>query len=109
MWKLGREWLAPGRVLKGPDVAEALGYGERYALGWWWRRMRGHAGPALSARAFGMVGFTGGSCWIDPDKALVAVLLTHRRYATFDLAPWRRRFHRLAVDVVSEVRPALAG
>ena len=24
-------------------------------------------------------------------------------------APWRRRFHRLAVDVVSEVRPALAG
>ena len=109
MWKLGREWLAPGRVLKGPDVAEALGYGERYALGWWWRRMRGHAGPALSPRAFGMVGFTGGSCWIDPDKALVAVLLTHRRYATFDLAPWRRRFHRLAVDVVSEVRPALAG
>jgi CubicO group peptidase (beta-lactamase class C family) len=109
MWKLAREWLAPGRVLKARDVADALGYGERYALGWWWRRMRGHAGPALSARAFGMVGFTGGSCWIDPEKGLVAVLLTHRRYPTFDLAAWRRRFHRLAVDVVSEVRPALTG
>lgn len=109
MWKLGREWLSPGRVLKARDVADALGYGERYALGWWWRRMRGHAGPALSPRAFGMVGFTGGSCWMDPDRGLVAVLLTHRRHPSFDLAPWRRKFHRLAVDIVSEVRPALAG
>ncbi len=108
LWKLSREWLAPGRVLQGGDVADALGYGERYALGWWWRRMRGHAGPALSAHAFGMVGFTGGSCWSDPDRSLVAVLLTHRKSPSFDLAPWRRRFHRLAVDVVAEVRPALA-
>jgi CubicO group peptidase (beta-lactamase class C family) len=108
LWKLSREWLAPGRVLQQRDVADALGYGERYALGWWWRRMRGHAGPALSPRAFGMVGFTGGSCWSDPDRGLVAVLLSHRRSPTFDLAPWRRRFHRLAVDVVAELRPALA-
>jgi CubicO group peptidase (beta-lactamase class C family) len=100
--------LAPGRVLKPRDVADALGYGERYALGWWWRRMRGHAGPALSARAFGMVGFTGGSSWSDPQRGLVAVLLTHRRSPTFDLAPWRRRFHRLAVDVVAEMPRALA-
>ena len=108
LWKLSREWLAPGRVLKKRDVADALGYGERYALGWWWRRMRGHAGPALSARAFGMVGFTGGSCWSDPERNLVAVLLTHRRSPSFDLAPWRRRFHRLAVDVVADVPRALA-
>jgi len=108
LWKLSREWLAPGRVLKKRDVADALGYGERYALGWWWRRMRGHAGPALSARAFGMVGFTGGSSWSDPQRGLVAVLLTHRRSPTFDLAPWRRRFHRLAVDVVAEMPRALA-
>jgi CubicO group peptidase (beta-lactamase class C family) len=70
--------------------------------------MRGHAGPALSPRAFGMVGFTGGSCWSDPARGLVAVLLTHRRSPTFDLAPWRRRFHRLAVDVVAEMPRALA-
>jgi CubicO group peptidase (beta-lactamase class C family) len=55
-----------------------------------------------------MVGFTGGSCWSDPDRGLVAVLLTHRKSPTFDLAPWRRRFHRLAVDLVAEARPALA-
>ncbi len=93
LWKLSREWLCSGPRAAGRDVADALGYGERYALGWWWRRMRGHAGPALSARAFGMVGFTGGSCWSDPERGLVAVLLTHRRSPSFDLAPWRRRFH----------------
>jgi CubicO group peptidase (beta-lactamase class C family) len=108
LWKLGREWLSPGRVLRGRDVAEALGHGERYAHGWWRRRTRGHAGPALSERAFGMVGFTGGSCWNDPDRDLVAVLLTHRTSPSFDMAPWRRRFHRLAVDVVAASRPALA-
>ncbi|HET9765626.1 MAG TPA: serine hydrolase domain-containing protein [Thermoanaerobaculia bacterium] len=108
MWKLSREWLMPGRVLKKRDVADALGYGERYALGWWWRRMRGHAGPALSPRAFGMVGFTGGSCWSDPARGIVAVLLTHRRSPSFDLAPWRRRFHRMAVDLVAEMPRALA-
>jgi CubicO group peptidase (beta-lactamase class C family) len=108
LWKLGREWLAPGRVLKAPSVAAALGQGGRYALGWWRRRMRGQAGPALSPRAFGMVGYTGGSCWMDPDRGLVAVLLTHRRTSTLDLAPWRRRFHRLAADMVAEACPALA-
>jgi CubicO group peptidase (beta-lactamase class C family) len=108
LWKLGREWLVPGRLLQAPAVAAALSGAERYALGWWWRRRRGHAGPALSPRTFGMVGFTGGSCWMDPDRGLVAVLLTHRRTPTLDLAPWRRRFHRLAVDSVAEGRPALA-
>lgn len=108
LWKLGREWLAPGRVLKVRGVADALGYGERYTLGWWWRRMRGHAGPALSPRSFGMVGFTGGSCWNDPDRGLVAVLLTHRTSTAFDLAPWRRRFHRVAVDIVGEMSNVLA-
>ncbi len=107
MWQLACEWLAPGRLLRRRAVAEALGSGERFALGWWWRRGHGQAGPALSARAFGMVGFTGGSCWSDPDRGLVAVLLTHRRSPTFDLAPWRRRFHRLAVDVIAETRHAL--
>ena len=81
-------------------VSSALGEGGRYALGWWWRRMRGHAGPALSPSAFGMVGFTGGSCWLDPERGLIAVLLSHRTSSRFDLAPWRRRFHRVAVDVV---------
>jgi hypothetical protein len=56
-----------------------------------------------------MVGFTGGSCWNDPERGLVAVLLTHRTSPAFDLAPWRRRFHRVAVDIVGETTPVLAG
>jgi CubicO group peptidase (beta-lactamase class C family) len=103
LWRFAGEWLAPRRVLTPALVARAVdgsvreGPAERLALGWWRRRVRGHAGPALSPRAFGMVGFTGGSLWIDPERRLVAVLLAHRRDPGFELAPWRRRFHRLAV------------
>ncbi|HVS04377.1 MAG TPA: serine hydrolase domain-containing protein [Thermoanaerobaculia bacterium] len=102
IWKLAREWLAPGALLDPDKVRSALEGGERYALGWWWRRMRGHAGSALTSDAFGMVGFTGGSCWVDPARDLVAILLTHRLSWHFDLAPWRRRFHRVAVEMVRD-------
>ena len=104
MWKLGREWLAPGRVLQTRDVADALGYGERYALGWWWRRMRGHAGPALSPRAFGMVGSPAAAL---DDRGGCRGAAAHRRSPTFDLAPGRRP-SIARTDVVAEMRPARA-
>jgi CubicO group peptidase (beta-lactamase class C family) len=108
LWTVGREWLAPGNLLRADAVAAALAGGDRYTLGWWRRRVRGSAGPALSPRAFGMVGFTGGSCWMDPGPGLVAVLLAHRRSTSFDMLPWRRRFHRLAGELVRAAQPALA-
>jgi serine-type D-Ala-D-Ala carboxypeptidase len=36
------------------------------------------AGESLSSRAFGHLGFTGTSLWIDPDAEVVVVLLTNR-------------------------------
>jgi CubicO group peptidase (beta-lactamase class C family) len=110
LWRIGREWLAPGSLLARASVETALAGGDRFALGWW--RPRGHenAGPALSADAFGMVGFTGGSLWLDHghgSRRMVAVLLTHRTSTSFDMAPWRRRFHGLAADLLSEGQPAL--
>jgi CubicO group peptidase (beta-lactamase class C family) len=38
------------------------------------------AGAAFSPNAFGHTGFTGGSLWVDPARALVYVLLTNRVY-----------------------------
>ena len=90
-----RSWLGdsllPSRVRQ-----RALASNERFALGWWRNAADGHGGPSLSKGSFGMVGFTGGSCWVDPDLGMVAVLLCHRPKSDLDLKPWRQRFHHLA-------------
>ena len=99
LWGLGREWLAPRRVLTPRSVDEALEGGGEYALCWARRRVRGSAGPALGRRAFGHTGFTGGSLWIDPESDGIYVLLAHRRSALVDFNPARREFHRLAVEL----------
>jgi CubicO group peptidase (beta-lactamase class C family) len=93
---LAAEWLRPQRVLSREDVPRALAGGGEYGLGWARRRVRGTAGPALGPRAFGLVGSTGTSLWIDPDLRRIFLLLGHRR-SWADLRPTRRRFHRLAV------------
>jgi CubicO group peptidase (beta-lactamase class C family) len=96
LWRLGAEWLAPGRVLTAQGVAAALGGGGPFALGWWRRALRGSAGRALSPAAFGHTGFAGNSFWIDPQRGRVLVLLGSRLDPFFDMDRWRRRFHRVA-------------
>jgi CubicO group peptidase (beta-lactamase class C family) len=96
LWRLGAEWLAPGRVLKPEGVAAALGGGGPFALGWWRRTLRNSAGPALPPTAFGHTGFAGNSLWIDPERRRVFVLLGSRRDPMMDVNRWRRRFHRVA-------------
>lgn len=62
------------------------------------------AGPALPPDSFGHSGFTGTSCWIDPDAARVFVLLTNRTHARSlpfaNINSVRRRFHELAVSAL---------
>lgn len=60
----------------------------RRGLGWMLR-----SGPqpscsrAFSPRSFGHTGFTGGSLWCDPDRAVVVALLTNRVYHGRDPHP----------------------
>jgi CubicO group peptidase (beta-lactamase class C family) len=96
---LAAEWLRPARILSPDDVRRALAGGGEYGLGWAHRRVRGTAGPALGERSFGLVGSTGTSLWIDPDRRRVCLLLGHRT-SWADLRPTRRRFHRLAVEAL---------
>ncbi len=96
LWRLGAEWLAPGRVLNPGGVAEALKGGGPFALGWWRRTLHGSAGRALPPTAFGHTGFAGTSLWIDPERRRVFVLLGSRVDPTMDIDRWRRRFHDLA-------------
>lgn len=86
--RVGQSWLASlaghGR-LPAALANEAIRprEGGTHRLGW-----DGRSGPAPSsgrrfgARTFGHLGFTGTSVWIDPDQALVFVLLTNRVHPT---------------------------
>jgi CubicO group peptidase (beta-lactamase class C family) len=96
LWRLGAEWLAPGRVLKPEGVAGALKGGGPFALGWRRRTLRGSAARALPPTAFGHTGFAGNSLWIDPERGQVYVLLGSRLDPAIDINRWRRRFHTVA-------------
>lgn len=97
LWRLGVEWLAPGRLLHPEGVAAALSGGGWTALGWLRRTLQGSAGRALPPSAFGFTGFAGDSFWIDPERGRVYVLLGSRVDPLDDINRWRRRFHTLAV------------
>lgn len=59
------------------------------------------AGPSLPANSFGHTGFTGTSCWVDPNQQRVFILLTNRTHNQSppfaNINSVRRRFHSLAV------------
>ena len=69
--------------------------GSSRALGWDTMLPTSSCGTRMSPRAFGHVGFTGTSLWIDPDAAVYVVLLTNRVHPTPDN------------EAIKEVRPAL--
>jgi CubicO group peptidase (beta-lactamase class C family) len=62
------------------------------------------AGSLLPPCSFGHSGFTGTSCWIDPDAERVFVLLTNRTHAHstpfVNINSVRRQFHTLAVEAL---------
>jgi serine-type D-Ala-D-Ala carboxypeptidase len=64
------------------------------------------AGPALAPDSFGHLGFTGTSCWVDPARARVFVLLTNRTHTRtlpfVNINSTRRRFHTMASAALDE-------
>lgn len=63
------------------------------------------AGPSLPADSFGHSGFTGTSCWIDPQHQRVFILLTNRTHARslpfVNINSVRREFHSLATAALT--------
>jgi serine-type D-Ala-D-Ala carboxypeptidase len=102
VWHLARAWLeAPLAALaadRTPDLPEARG------LAWQGRRGAGSASEQMSLSAFGHTGFTGTSVWIEPERGLIAVLLTNRVHPEVKPGNFhevRRRFHDLAFGSAS--------
>jgi CubicO group peptidase (beta-lactamase class C family) len=69
------------------------------------------AGPTLPPDSYGHSGFTGTSCWIDPHRERVFILLTNRTHARslpfVNINSVRREFHSLAVAALEalHIRP----
>jgi CubicO group peptidase (beta-lactamase class C family) len=76
--------------------------GSSRALGWDTMRPTSSCGTRMSASAFGHVGFTGTSLWIDPARDRYFVLLTNRAYfgGTVEvMRDVRRAFHDALADL----------
>jgi CubicO group peptidase (beta-lactamase class C family) len=65
------------------------------ALGWDTADGDGGSGKYLSERAYGHLGYTGTSIWIDPDREMFVILLTNRVHAAKARRP---------AKVISDVR-----
>lgn len=81
--------------------------GTTWALGWDTPSPgESSAGPTISRRAIGALGFTGTSLWIDPARGAVVVLLTNRVHpsrANEAIRGFRPRIHEAALAWVEAV------
>ena len=76
--------------------------GSSRALGWDTMRPTSSCGTHMSSSAFGHVGFTGTSLWIDPARDRYFVLLTNRAFTGASLEAMRdvrRAFHDALADL----------
>ena len=75
-----------------------------YALGWDTPSQPSQSGKYLSSRAYGHLGFTGTSLWIDPERDLAIVLLTNRTWPDAkneSIKQIRPAFHDAVFEAVS--------
>ena len=94
------EPLSPQRV--GVFITKSAVPGSSRALGWDTMLPTSSCGSRMSPSAFGHVGFTGTSLWIDPARDRYYVLLTNRvmRGGTLaEIRDVRRSFH----DTLAEI------
>jgi len=108
-FRLGQQFLASSTRLLQPGTCDLFHTNmtprleEARSAGWQLAATPSStAGAALPPRSFGHTGFTGTSCWIDPDHERIFILLTNRTHARRppfeNINEVRRTFHALAVQ-----------
>lgn len=111
---LASQFLASQTRLLRPETCKLFsrnmtdGLEEARSFGWQLAETKDSAaGLDLPRESFGHSGFTGTSCWIDPEHERVFILLTNRTHAHAlpftNINSVRRRFHSLAVAALDEV------
>jgi CubicO group peptidase (beta-lactamase class C family) len=109
---LASQFLAGQTKLLSPATTElfrknmTVGLEEARSFGWQLAETKDSAaGPDLPRDSFGHSGFTGTSCWSDPNHERTFILLTNRTHARklpfANINAVRRRFHSLAVAALA--------
>lgn len=117
--RLASQFLPRTSALLGPETCalfrENMTEGLNEARSFAWQLAatpESTAGPRLPPDAFGHLGFTGTSCWMDPTPERVFILLTNRTHARplpfVNINGVRRRFHALAVEALEGHEPGSA-
>ena len=107
--RLAEQFIAERTQLLSPETCAlfrtnmTVGLEEARSVAWQLATTKDStAGPRLSPDSFGHTGFTGTSCWIDPGRERVFILLTNRTHARdlpfVNINSVRRQFHTLAVS-----------
>lgn len=105
--RLAEQFIAARTTLLKPETCALfrtnMTEGLNEARSWAWQlgaTKDSTAGSALALDSFGHLGFTGTSCWIDPTRERVFILLTNRTHARplpfVNINNVRRQFHTLA-------------
>ena len=105
--RIAEQFLADSTRLLDPSICRLFranlteGLGEARSFAWQLaENVDSTAGPDLAPESFGHLGFTGTSCWIDPVRRRIYILLTNRTHACalpfVNINGVRRRFHTLA-------------
>jgi CubicO group peptidase (beta-lactamase class C family) len=113
--RLAEQFLARRTQLLKPETCALFranmteGLNEARSLAWQLAATpESTAGPRLSPDSFGHLGFTGTSCWIEPARDRIFVLLTNRTHDRLlpfvNINSVRRRFHTLAVEALEARR-----
>ena len=112
-WRLAQQFL-PGRTkLLKPETCELFrqnmtaGLEEARTIGWLTATSpESTAGTDLPPDSFGHTGFTGTSCWIDPQHERVFILLTNRTHGHpppfVNINSVRRQFHSMAAGALNK-------
>jgi CubicO group peptidase (beta-lactamase class C family) len=111
---LASQFLASQARLVKPETCKLFsrnmteGLEEARSFGWQLAETKDSAaGLDLPRESFGHSGFTGTSCWIDPEHERVFILLTNRTHAHAlpftNINSVRRRFHSLAVAALNSI------
>jgi CubicO group peptidase (beta-lactamase class C family) len=110
-FRMANQFLAHQTILLKRETCKLFGtnltqgLNEARSIGWQLAATKDStAGPDLPGDSFGHTGFTGTSCWNDPDGERVFILLTNRTHARalpfVNINSVRRRFHSLAVGAL---------
>jgi CubicO group peptidase (beta-lactamase class C family) len=101
--------LAGGAPIVRPETVtfftrrEAQHGGTSRALGWDTPSSPSQSGKSFSSSAFGHLGYTGTSLWIDPDRKLSVTLLTNRTWpdcSSEAIKEARPRFHDAVIEAL---------